>query len=73
MFRIFSFLLGFGLMVVGSTYIIMYLNLFTFGYSFIEYINYIFSQIECLFAPLGLTILTLSIYIKGGDKIDKYL
>lgn len=73
MLRIFSFLLGFGLMVVGSTYIIMYLNLFTFGYSFIEYISYIFRQIECLFAPLGLTILTLSIYIKGGDKIDKYL
>ena len=73
MLRILSFLFGFGLMVIGSIYIIMYLNLFTFGYSFTEYISYIFKQLDCLFAPLGLIGLTLSIYIKGGDKIDKYL
>lgn len=71
--RIFFFLLGFGLMVIGCTYIIMYLNLFTFGYTLFEYITFIFSRLECLFAPIGFILITTTIFIKGGNPIDKYL
>lgn len=71
--RVFFFLLGFGLMVIGCTYIIMYLNLFTFGYTIAEYFNFIFTRVECLFAPIGFILITITIFIKGGNKIDTYL
>ncbi len=69
MTRIFFFLLGFGLSVVGFTYIISYLNLFTIGYNLKEYLLFISKRYECVVALLGLLIITLSIF-KGGNKID---
>lgn len=71
--RIFFFLLGFGLMVIGSMYVILYLNLITIGYSFFEYVNFIIRRLECLFLIIGLIILTLSIYLPGGKKYEFYL
>ena len=41
MIRVFFFLLGFGLMVIGCSFIILYLNLTTMGYNFLEYVNFI--------------------------------
>lgn len=71
--RIFFFLFGFGLMVVGFTYVILYLNLLSIGYNFLEYVNFIFSRIECYFIFVGLVILILSICIKGDAKYELYL
>ena len=62
MFRTFFFLLGFGLMVIGFTYIITYLNLLSMGYSFINYLKYICGRIECLFSIIGLIIITVVIF-----------
>ena len=73
LFRIFFFLFGFGLMVVGFTYVILYLNLLSIGYNFLEYVNFIFSRIECYFIFVGLVILILSICIKGDAKYELYL
>lgn len=73
MLRIFFFLFGFGLMVVGFTYIILYLNLFSIGYNFLEYVNFIFSRMECYFVLMGLTILILSVVIKGEKEYELYL
>lgn len=73
MLRIFFFLCGFGLMVVGFTYIILYLNLFTVGYNFYEYVNFIFSRVECYFVFIGLIILILSMFIKGDKEYELYL
>lgn len=67
--RIFFFLIGFGLSVIGFTYIISYLNLFTLGYSLKEYLSFIMTRYECIIAIIGLLIITLSIF-KGGTKID---
>lgn len=67
--RIFFFLLGFGLSVIGFTYIIGYLNLLTMGYSFIEYILFIVKRLECIIAIIGFIMITCTIF-KGGDKID---
>ena len=51
--RIFFFLLGFGLMIVGFTYIILYLNLLTIGYNLSEYVNFIIRRFECYFSVIG--------------------
>ena len=67
MTRIFFFLLGFGLMTVGFVYIILYLNLLTIGYNFLDYVNFIIRRIECYFSLFGLIIINLSIYIKGDN------
>lgn len=69
-YRIMFFLLGFGLMVIGFTYIITYLNLLTMGFSFISYIKFIFTRVECLFGFIGFFIITLTIFTKDGDHFD---
>ena len=73
MTRIFFFLLGFGLMTLGFTYIILYLNLITIGYNFFEYVNFIIRRFECYFCLVGLIIMNLSMYIKGDKKYGLYL
>lgn len=67
--RIFFFLLGFGLSVIGFTYIISYLNLLTMGYTFLEYLLFITKRYECIIAIIGFIMITCAIF-KGGEKID---
>ena len=69
----FWFLIGFGLLLIGCVYIISYLNLLTFGYNFIDYVKYIIVKPECLIAPIGLVIITLSIMLLGGKNNELYL
>lgn len=73
MSRIFFFLLGFGLTVVGFTYIILYMNLFSLGYTMREYLLFLIKQPECLFSVIGLLIITLTIFKKGGKLYDIHL
>lgn len=60
-FKIFIFLLGFGLSVIGFTYIIGYLNLLTLDYSIFDYIKFIFSRIECLNSLIGFILIYISV------------
>ena len=69
MFKIFLFLLGFGLTIIGIIYIILYLNLLTIGYNFNEYVNFIIRRIECWYSVLGIVIMLISIYIGGKDEL----
>ncbi len=71
--RFFFFLIGFGLMVVGFTYIITYMNLMSMGYSFLEYFKFILGRIECLFSVIGLFIISIIILTKGREEIDLHL
>lgn len=71
--RVFLFLTGFGLTVIGSVYIISYLNLLTIGYNFWEYVNFISRQIECLYFVLGLVLMFLTIFMIEGDKNEFYI
>lgn len=64
MIRVFFFLLGFGLMVIGCSFIILYLNLTTMGYNFLEYVNFIIRRVECYFSIIGFIIIILSIALK---------
>ena len=68
MVRVFFFLLGFGLMVIGCTFIILYLNLTTMGYNFLEYVNFIIRRVECYFSIIGFIIMILSITLKGDYR-----
>lgn len=73
MARLFIFLLGFGLSVIGFIYIISYLNLMALGYNFEEYAHFIVSKAECLIGPIGLLIIFLVIFIPGGEKNELHL
>ena len=65
MIRIFFFLMGFGLMSIGLSFIILYLNLMTIGYNFLNYVNFIIRRVECYFSIIGFIIMILSITLKG--------
>lgn len=71
--RIFFFLIGFGLTIIGSMYIISYLNLITIGYNFLEYVNFICSRVECIYALIGIILIILTIFIPGGNKSELHI
>lgn len=66
------FLFGFGLAVIGLSYIIIYLNLLSIGYNFFEYVNFIIRRIECLNFIFGVIFMTVSSFI-GGKNNELYL
>ena len=64
----FFILIGFILSLVGSTYVIGYLNLLSMGYNLSEYVNFITRRIECWYLVIGLVVLVSAIYQSGkGD------
>lgn len=71
--RIFFFLIGFGLTIIGSVYILVYLNLLTIGYNFLEYVNFIIRRFECLISLLGVVIMFISIMLPGGKNNELHL
>ena len=68
-FKLFLFLLGFGLTTIGFVYIICYLNLFTIGYNFFDFVNFIIRRIECINTIIGIIIMYLSICIGGKNEL----
>lgn len=66
-FKSFIFLFGFGLSVISLSYIIIYLNLLTMGYNFLDYVHFIIRRIECLNIFVGLVLIILSL-INGGKN-----
>lgn len=71
--RIFFFLIGFGLSIIGFVYIISYLNLLTIGYNFLEYVNFISRRFECLCALFGIIMMSLAINLTGGKNNELHL
>ena len=65
--RSFIFLFGFGLSVISLSYIIIYLNLLTIGYNFLDYVHFIIRRVECLNLLSGLVLIILSM-INGGKN-----
>ena len=68
-FRIIIFLLGILFIVTGMTSIILYLNLLSFGYSFLEYVNFIIRKFECISLFIGLIIIWISISYRRTNEI----
>jgi hypothetical protein len=73
MIRIFFFLVGFALLVIGLVFTILYLNLLTIGYNFSFYVNFITRRIECYYTIIGFIIILLTLIIKGEKKHELYL
>lgn len=71
--RIFIFLIGFGLTVIGSVFSISYLNLLAIGYNFMEYVNFISRRIECLYAVIGSILIVVAIFMPGGNKYELHI
>lgn len=68
-FKSFLFLFGFGLTVISISFIIIYLNLFTMGYDFFDYINFISRRIECINIFIGLFFIYLAFLNGGKDEL----
>ena len=66
--KLIIFLFGYSLTLIGLIYIISYLNILTLGYNFIFYVNFIIRRIECLYFLIGILLITLSIYMPGGEN-----
>lgn len=70
--KIFLFLLGFGLMTIGFSTLILYINLFNFGYNFKEYVSYVVKIPEFYYLLIGFLLLNVSILLKG-EKDEKHI
>lgn len=57
-------------MLLGLSTLILYINLFSFGYNFKEYIEYIIKLPELYYFIIGFFLVNLSIFSKG-DKNEK--
>lgn len=66
--KIFLFITGFGLMVLGFSTIILYVNLFSFGYNFREYANYIIKLPEFYYLIIGFIMINIPILTYGGKN-----
>ena len=49
-------IISFIMMVYGLSYILIYINLFPFGYNIKEYLTFIFKRYECYLFLVGLII-----------------
>ena len=65
--RYLLFVLGIILSTIGLSYIIIYLNLLFMGFSFINYLKYIFTKFECLSFFIGYILLFF--LIKKGKRL----
>ena len=68
-FRIIIFLFGIIFTIIGMVNLILYLNLLSFGYSFLEYVNFIIRKFECISLFIGLIIIWISISYRRKNEI----
>ena len=62
--KVLLYIISFVMMIIGFTFIILYINLLTFGYNISEYIEFIFTNYECYFFYVGF-ILFIFLVLKG--------
>lgn len=64
MLRALIFLVGFGFLTIGFSSIILYINLFAFGYNFKEYMSLITKLPEFYYIIIGFILVNISILKK---------
>lgn len=64
-------IIGILLTSMGLTFILLYTNLLTLGYSFFNFVKFINTRLECLLFLLGLIIILIS--MKGMIKNELLL
>ncbi len=67
-YRILVFILGVIFLSIGLSIMIIYLSLFSLGFSFEQYINYLFSNFTFYFIPIGFLLLCLSLFFDSKWK-----
>ena len=65
--KVLTFLIGMIFTIVGMLSVILYFNLMTIGYSFLEYVNFIIGRYEFWCLPIGLILMFIIIF-KGGKR-----
>lgn len=66
--RFFFFITGFGMVILGLSTIILYINLFSFGYNFKEYLSCIIKLPEFYYLIVGFILLNLSVLVGGKNE-----
>ena len=61
MFKIFLYIIGVIFLSLGIFFTIIYINLFTVGYSFLEFVKFISKKIEFWFILFGLICIIISL------------
>lgn len=54
------------MLVYGITYLIIYINLFSFGYTIKEYLIFLFTKVEGYLLPLGILLEIIGLNIRKG-------
>lgn len=62
--KILLYILSVLLMSVGLTFIFIYMNLFAFGYTVLEYLSFIFTNFYCLLFFVGFILLNILLHKK---------
>lgn len=72
MFRkMFTLLIGMFMCSISMVFFLLYLNLLQMGYSFIDYLQYVFTRGECLILFVGILLICFS--LKKGKNNELYL
>ena len=61
MYKLFLFFIGILFTSMGLFFLIIYLNLFTLGYSFFDFVKFIIMRYECWLFAIGIILIYLSI------------
>lgn len=69
--KVFFFILGFLLMTYGFYYLIIYINLFSFGYTFDEYFSYLVTRYECWSLIIGIIIELIIVFRKEKKSVKR--
>ena len=69
--KIFIYIFSFLLMFNGITTILLYINLFNFGYTLKEYILYILKLKEFYFFIIGFILFNINIYKRRKNVLNK--
>lgn len=64
--RFLIYILGVFLISLSFIFILLYTNLFSFGYTFFEFLTYIFTKLECLSLFVGIILVVCSFKKEGS-------
>lgn len=67
-YRIIIFILGIFLLSFGLSMMLIYLSLFSLGFGFNEYLEYMFSNYSFYLIPIGLFLVCLSLFFDNKWK-----
>lgn len=59
--KILFLILGIILSSIGLMFIMLYLNLLTIGYNFVDYVKFIISRLECILFLIGIIMIICSL------------